>query len=95
MSVNKTERGFSTSDPIASEYGGTIKVTESSLATRARVWIFCKSPSDVNSYAINGEKYDGKWEDASALLSLEDAEKFANNILDVVKSHRMYEYAEV
>lgn len=89
MTISYNERGFVATDPIASSYGGTIRVQESSSAEHARVWIFCKSPTDLNQWAQYGDEGVADWQDACAHLSLEDAERFANNILEVVRNHRM------
>ena len=50
MSVNKDSRGFIATDPVLSVYGGGISVGESSSAEYARIWVFAKSPKDMNAW---------------------------------------------
>jgi hypothetical protein len=55
-----TERGFVIYDEFTDVYGDDVRIQESSSATGARVWIFCKSkpafPQEGTSPHLNVEQ---------------------------------------
>lgn len=78
--VERTDRGFGHLPAIPSEYGGTVRVYESSAATGPHIWLTAEAPVDLNHP-------DGPMGKAPMHLTLENAQKLAEQIQLLVANH--------
>jgi len=79
-----SDRGFRHAEPISSEYGGEIRVYESSAADGPHLWVRTKCPEDLN-------KPDGPQIEAVAHLALHDALWLASQIISLAANHYQLE----
>lgn len=80
LEVETTDRGFKHMTRILSEYGGYVKVYESSAASGPHLWLSVTCPSDLNNP-------DSEPIEAIAHLTLESAEKLVEQIDWLVTNH--------
>ena len=72
---------------IPSEYGGVVRVYESSLATQPAIWLRATAPKNLNDH-------DGDWEDIPIHLTVENARKLADQLNWLCNNHYQLRYLE-
>lgn len=87
LQVTLSERGFASLPEMPSTYGGGIRVYESSAAMEPMLWIAARSPEDMNDWAAQKEGYEGEWHEAHVHMTLENAVKFAEQIMALAEDH--------
>lgn len=80
LEVEVTSRGFKHTAPVPSEYGGYVKVYESSAASGPHLWLSVTCPSDLND--PGSEPIE-----AIAHLKLESAENLVEQIDHLITCH--------
>lgn len=79
-----SDRGFTHMDPVLSDYGGHVRVYESSAAMHPHIWLTVTSPVDLNHP-------EGEMKAAVAHLRLEDAVTLAEQLLYLIVNHYQHE----
>lgn len=80
MGVTTSGRGFQQGDEIPSQYGGYIKVYESSAASSPHVWARIECPADLNDP-------QGPTVEAVAHLTLENAKELRDQLSRIIGNH--------
>lgn len=80
LETTTTDRGFDHLPPIPSEYGGEVRVSESSAAFGPHVWLRATCPADLN-------RPGGPTVEAPMHLTAENAWKVAEQLMYLVKNH--------
>lgn len=80
LEATTTDRGFDHLPSIRSEYGGEVRVYESSAASGPHVWLTATSPVDMN-------RPDGPMVEARMHLTAENAWNLAEQLQHLVKNH--------
>lgn len=76
----KSDRGFSHLPAIPSQYGGSVRVYESSAAMAPHIWLTAEAPVSLN-------EPDGPTVTAPIHLTLDDARRLAEQLLLLVGDH--------
>lgn len=80
LAVRRTDRGFAHLPPIPSEYGGDVRVSESSAAMAPHVWLRVECPANLN-------EPDGPTVEGVAHLTVENAARLAEQVFTVIGNH--------
>jgi len=80
VNVATSDRGFVRLPPIPSEYGGNVRVYESSAAMGPHIWLTATAPANLN-------EPDGPAVQAPIHLTLDNARKLAEQIQFLVANH--------
>lgn len=80
LQVLMSDRGFGRLPEIPSEYGGGIRVYESSSAEGPHLWLTATAPADLNDRK-------GPTVEAPLHMTLDNAVKFAEQILHLAANH--------
>jgi hypothetical protein len=78
--MQTSDRGFTSGDEIPSEYGGHVRAYESSAAEAPHIWVMATAPADLN-------RPDGEMVEAPLHLTVDNARKLAEQILELVDGH--------
>ena len=90
VTMEQSDRGFAFYPPVESTYGGDVQVSESSSAEYPRIWLWAKSPVDINGWFhwnATGREGEIEWQEASAHLDVADALALALQLLHAVANH--------
>lgn len=85
--MTTSDRGFKQGEPIPGDYGGTLRIYESSGMTPA-IWINAKEPNDPN-----GTPYPKPME-TTLLLNLEKATELREQLDYIINNHFTIELYE-
>ncbi len=80
MTMEKSARGFRRGEPVPSEYGGHVRVFESSAAMWPSVWLAVECPVDLNDR-------NGPVKEAVAHLRIEHAVALRDQLTELVEGH--------
>ena len=75
-----SDRGFAHFNPVPSEYGGDVRVSESSAASGPHLWLRIVSPVDLN------DRY-GPQQESVAHLTLENATTLRDQLTYLINHH--------
>lgn len=84
MTYHLTERGFKHYEPIATDYGHQIRVYESSAAREPCIWLKLELTAENRTGNLEPEE-------ATAHLTIEQAEQVRDSIDAAIKSHYQLE----
>lgn len=71
MKHTTTDRGFKHLEPIEGDYGGHVKVYESSSAEQPKLWLQIAEPNDINAWCAGDQS--GGTHDATIHLTADNA----------------------
>ena len=80
LTIKTSDRGFDSLPSIPSEYGGEVRVYESSSAESPKIWLMAEAPVNLNE--PNGTKLE-----APIHLTVENAYRLAEQLMFLVKNH--------
>ncbi len=80
LNVTTSDRGFDSMDPIPSEYGGEVRVYESSAAFVPHIWLRATAPVNLNE--PNGPSHE-----VPIHLTAENAWRLADQLRYLVENH--------
>lgn len=75
-----SNRGFKHHEPVPSEYGGNVRVYESSAASAPHIWVNVECPVNMNDPR-------GPAKDASAHLTLDNAILLRDQLTHLIENH--------
>ena len=75
-----SDRGFAQMPEIPSEYGGSVRVYESSAAMGPHIWLEAKAPEDLNHP-------DGPMVEAPIHLTLDNAKLLRDQLTVLIDNH--------
>lgn len=75
-----TARGFQHHEPIPSEYGGEVRVYESSAASGPHIWLTATAPENLNDPEGNEVK-------APLHLTLANATRLRDQLTQLIENH--------
>jgi hypothetical protein len=78
--ITMSSRGFKRAEPVPSEYGGAVRVYESSSAMAPHLWVAVSCPADLN-------KPDGPEVEAVAHLTLDNARLLRDQLTYLIEHH--------
>lgn len=78
--VKTSDRGFDCLPEIPSEYGGQVRVYESSTATQPCIWLMAEAPVNLNEPT-------GAMLEAPIHLTVKNAKKLAQQLMFLVENH--------
>ncbi len=88
LTVTTTDRGFDHHAPVASRYGGEVRVSESSNAEYPGLWLHTTCPQDISSHKdVQRRGLTGPGVEASANLHAHDAWQLARQLAATVVGH--------
>lgn len=76
-----SDRGFKQGEPIPGDYGGSVRVYESSGALSAAIWIYVEESSGESADAYPNPQ------EATLLLNLDKARQLRDQLDYLIKNH--------
>lgn len=85
MDVEYSQRGFKRMKPVPSNYGGEVRVYESSNASGPHIWLAVECPANLN-------EPNGPTVEAHAHITIEDAKVLAEQLAWLADNHYQVEW---
>lgn len=88
QSFTESNRGFKQGEPILGDYGGSVRVYESSGASMAAIWMHTEESHDPN-----GSPYPVPME-TTLLLNLDKARQLRDQLDYLINNHYQLDYKD-
>lgn len=81
----RNDRGFSALPDIEGDYGGSVRIYESSSAEQPKIWLRVEEPNDLNAWAVDDRS--GGTHDATLHMTAETAWQLKQQIEWLITNH--------